>query len=170
MLAGVAAATRVVATVSTSGVGIGPIAKADFRSAISSRPATLSSIVSGNSRAAIISRATRAIPVTRCSVPVLIILPAAATESLVGAIVVPAARRIVVVAHALGCRTRTAATVTRTPVVAIAVTMPRRGIAVMHIPVVVDRNTRTPIVVTVVMVAVVRMSPVTRVINVQVAV
>ena len=54
--------------------------------------------------------------------------------------------------------------------VAIAVMMAGRPIAVMHIPVVVDRNTLMPIVVTVVMMAVIRMTPVTRVINVQVVI
>ena len=73
------------------------------------------------------------------------------------------------VPDASGSRARTT-TVVRTPVVAIAVMMAGRPIAVMHIPVVVDRNTRMPIIVTVVMAAVIRMTPVTRVINVQVVI
>ena len=86
-----------------------------------------------------------------------------------GAIIAAGSGRILVVAGASGSRARTT-TVVRTPVVAIAVMMAGRPIAVMHIPVVVDRNTLMPIVVTVVMTAVIRMTHVTRVINVQVVI
>lgn len=56
----------------------------------------------------------------------------------------------------------------RPPVVTITVAIPRPVIAVVHIPAVVDRNTWTPVVVAVVIAAVVRVTPVARVINVQV--
>ena len=95
--------------------------------------------------------------------------PAFSNRANAGAIIVAGGGRILAVADASGSRARTT-TVVRTPVVAIAVMMAGRPIAVMHIPVVVDRNTRMPIVVTVVMMAVIRMTPVTRVINVQVVI
>ena len=73
-----------------------------------------------------------------------------------------------VIPDTLGRRTCTASSVPRPPVVAIAVVIRRRPIAVMYVPAVVDGNTRTPIVVTVIMTAVIRMAPVTRVMHLQV--
>jgi len=58
--------------------------------------------------------------------------------------------------------------VARTPVVTIAVAIPRPVVAVVHIPAVVDRNTRAPVIVAIVIAAVVRVTPVARMIYTQV--
>ena len=85
------------------------------------------------------------------------------------AVVVAPIRAILMVLCPAVIRTRAAA-FTGAPVIAIAVTMSLAALAVTHVPVVVDRDAGTPVIMSIVIASVVRMTPVARVMNVQVTV
>lgn len=171
-----AVTTGVTAAVCPVPVGVRPIGKADVRIFA---PLRTVRVAVCNSRPRSIARRglTRAICSDICPCTGVIIRGVSSPRRIAicvsppacGTIVVPAVWANVMISHCPVCRAR-AATLPRTPVIAVTVAMSFRPVAVMHVPVVVDRNTRAPVIMTVVIAAVVRMTPVARMIDVQVTV